>query len=492
MEDPERMEHLLRRYLNSRGISPPDNSPWCLKSSDLNGRGLFAARDIIQGEEIAVDAPLILGPRCYKKYPPMCVNCYKTGITLFPCDRGCGLPICSDACENSKDHVERECDQLKKWRPTCGSMFSKDLLLSVLPVRSLALGDDDKELVMAMKGHEGELHGREIELLKRNVGEEINRKDEEFMLKVCRVMDTNAMETGTPADESRTISLRGLYPLGAMQNHSCTPNTRHYFRSNDLMSICATVDIKKDEELTMTYLNPLWDTYIRRRYLMMSKHFDCRCRRCSDPSEFGSKVGALWCASMDCHGLILPDDPLSWTTPWTCEECHQEVSSRQMKTIISGIDSIINKYLHDPPRDILKFVEKQLKIVVPETNSSMLQMKYRIVSYFGRTQGLYFEDLTDEELQIKSKYCQDLLDVINELQLGDCQMKGFILYELYCTKNEQLSRKNYEISSPQSKDFTRETLKILDKAVEILQDDVASPDDLKSLKPPHTSARTHP
>ncbi|XP_015114150.1 SET domain-containing protein SmydA-8 [Diachasma alloeum] len=492
MDDPERMEHLIRRHLSSHGLPASEDQPWCVRSSKLNGRGLFAARDIKQGEEIVLDAPVILGPRCYDKHPPMCVNCHKTGVTLFPCDRGCGLPVCSDTCENAREHVERECETLKKWRPNCGSMFSKELLMSVLPVRSLALGDEDKELIVAMKGHKGPLHGREIDLLKGNLDGGIDPMEEEFMLKVCRVMDTNAMETGTLADDSRAISLRALYPIGAMQNHSCTPNTRHYFKANDVMSLCATVKIKEGEELTMTYISPLWDTFIRRRYLMMSKHFECRCRRCSDPSEYGSNVGAMRCANMDCYGLMLPDDPLSWTTPWTCEKCDQKVSSRQIKAIISGIDSIINTYLYESPRDILKFVRGELKVLVPEMNSSMLQMKYRIVSYFGRTEGLHFKDLTDEELQIKSKYCQDLLDMIEKLQLGDCQLKGFILYELYCTKNEEFSRRNYEISSLKSTEFTREALKILDKAVEILQDDVASPDDLKSLKPPHTSTRTHP
>ncbi|XP_063972320.1 SET domain-containing protein SmydA-8-like [Diachasmimorpha longicaudata] len=492
MDDPERMEHLIRRHLSSCGLLACGDLPWCIKSSELNGRGLFAARDIAQGEEIVVDAPVVLGPRCGENKFPMCVNCHRTGITLFPCDRGCGLPVCSDTCENAPEHVDRECEILRKWRPNCGPMFSKELLMSVIVVRSLVLGDEDKELIMAFKGHGGSRHGREIELLKRNLDGEIDPEDEEFMLNVCKIMDTNAMETATIADNLRTISLRGIYPIGAMQNHSCTPNTRHFFKTNDIMSVYAAVDIKKGEELTMTYISPFWDTFIRRRYLMMSKHFECRCRRCSDQSEYGSNVGAMWCANISCYGLMLPVDPLSWTTPWICKQCGQTVSFRQIKAIISGIDSIVNGYLYKSPREILNFVRGELKILVPEMNSSMLQMKYRVISYFGRTEELQFKDLTDEELQVKSKYCQELLDMIDKLQLGDCQLKGFILYELYCTIKEESSRRQYEISTPTSKEFKRNTRKILDKAVEILQDDVASPDDLKSLKTSNTSTGTNP
>lgn len=119
--------------------------------------------------------------------------------------------------------------------------------------------------------------------MKKNISNEIAKSDEEFMRKVCQVFDTNAFETVVSIEGERSISLRGLFPLGALQNHSCTPNTRHYFTSQGVMVTRAAVAIKAGEELTMTYTDLLWDTSLRRRYLLESKHFECNCKRCSDP-----------------------------------------------------------------------------------------------------------------------------------------------------------------------------------------------------------------
>lgn len=100
MLEPQAIENLIRYHLLDQNLLQSlENQVWTVQYSKLGGRGLFAKRDIQQGEVIFVDKPLILGPRCYNKYLPMCVNCYKSGCPLFPCDNGCGLPVCSDECE---------------------------------------------------------------------------------------------------------------------------------------------------------------------------------------------------------------------------------------------------------------------------------------------------------------------------------------------------------------------------------------------------------
>lgn len=104
------------------------------------------------------------------------------------------------------------------------------------------------------------------------------------MLKVCRIFDTHSFETATVVDNSTSISLRGLYPLGALLNHCCVPNTRHYFNKNGFMIMRAAVPIAEGDELTMSYTDLLWDTTQRRKFLAISKHFECDCFRCSDPS----------------------------------------------------------------------------------------------------------------------------------------------------------------------------------------------------------------
>lgn len=165
MREPETTENLVRRHLDDHGLlTNKEDQVWTVRYSKLGGRGLYAKRDIKQGELIFIEAPLIIGPRCYNKYLPMCINCYKSGCPLFPCDRGCGLPVCSNQCENSKNHVESECERLRNWQPTCGTMWSMELLQTVVPIRSLSLSSYQRDLVYALERHEGSLHGREVVL----------------------------------------------------------------------------------------------------------------------------------------------------------------------------------------------------------------------------------------------------------------------------------------------------------------------------------------
>lgn len=121
-------------------------------------------------------------------------------------------------------------------------------------------------------------------MLEKNVAKKLECSDKEFMVRLCRILDTNAFETAVVIDKSTSTSLRGLYPLGAFLNHSCVPNARHYFNKRGFMITRAAVPIVKGEEITMTYTDFLWHTSLRWKYLKMTKDFECSCRRCSDPT----------------------------------------------------------------------------------------------------------------------------------------------------------------------------------------------------------------
>lgn len=162
MMEPREVEELLELHLRENNLLQDESRLWTIKHSPLGGRGMFATRDIRAGELIFTDAPLLIGPRCYSKYPPMCVVCYKSDCPLFPCDNGCGLPICSTECENSTRHAETECRFLKAWTPICGSTWSKDLLLAVVLIRGLTLSRKQRELLYAFECHSNLIQDREV------------------------------------------------------------------------------------------------------------------------------------------------------------------------------------------------------------------------------------------------------------------------------------------------------------------------------------------
>ncbi|XP_033228755.1 SET domain-containing protein SmydA-8-like isoform X2 [Belonocnema kinseyi] len=408
----------------------------------------------------------------------MCVNCCKVDCSLFPCERGCGLPVCSNECENSPKHIRLECDYLRSLKPTCDSTGSIDLLQAVVPIRSLTFSEDEKKLLHAFECHPEVQMGREVELLKKNVKINPSEEEEALMLRVSRVMDTTCFETAITTNKS-SASLRALYPLGALQNHSCIPNTRHHFDSNQRAIVSAALPIKKGEEITMTYTDLLWDTTLRRHFLKVTKYFSCKCERCADKVERGSMLGALKCAEADCPGDLLPEDSLDFNSAWICGKCQLRISGRQIKSIKSGIGAIMEEMQYKSPRQIQKFIETELRVLVPATNCTMLDMKFRVISLFGRIEGLSWKDLTDRELNIKGNYCNELLNTLDLLGCGACKKKGLILYELYRTNEEKLSRL---ASRPMDDcEFSEADLidneSILREASEILQEDIAAPED---------------
>lgn len=96
-------------------------------------------------------------------------------------------------------------------------------------------------------------------------------------------------------------------------------------------------------------------------------------------------------------------------------------------------------------------MQKELSILVPWCNYLIMDVKFRIISYYGRNDGLEWKgvgsiqmyfirisliytlynifpnimlDLSDNELDIKANYCNDLLSMLDVLNCGDCKKRG--------------------------------------------------------------------
>nr|XP_033325104.1 SET domain-containing protein SmydA-8-like isoform X2 [Megalopta genalis] len=353
--DPDQVKESLIAHLKENRIIGDDPLPWTVGYSKLGGRGLFATRNIEPNELIFVDAPLIVGPRCAASRLPMCVCCYKNECPLFPCDRGCGLPVCSVQCENSPNHVDYECKYLRSLVPTSGTDWSFDLLLTVIPIRGLFMTEQQRKCL-----------------------------------------------AGFQWDESH---------LAAFE-------------------------------------------------------------------EFGSRLGALLCESEKCSGNLLPQDPLNSTSSWICDKCSIVMSNREVTSIRSSLSAIMENVMYKTPREIYDFMQRELKLVIPLTNYLIMDIKFRIISYYGRAEGVQWGDLTDAELDTKARYCKDLLATLDILNGGDSKKKGLLLYELYCTNMEKTKRlrqqQNIRNERAQFSIQNDENERLLEDAMTILQNDVVA------------------
>ena len=130
------------------------------------------------------------------------------------------------------------------------------------------------------------------------------------------ILDVNAYELHcTPG----MAGYRALFPLGSLLSHACVANVAvSYEREPPFRATyVACTDIKAGEQVTKQkinfnlifnvlthfgkvcskYVSPLMCTLRRRPLLREDWYFDCCCRRCSDPTELGSYLGAVLCQS---------------------------------------------------------------------------------------------------------------------------------------------------------------------------------------------------
>ncbi|KAJ0400309.1 hypothetical protein ATCC90586_004266 [Pythium insidiosum] len=78
----------------------------------------------------------------------------------------------------------------------------------------------------------------------------------------------------------------GCYPLGAMVNHSCSPNCVVTFEpETSEMQFRALRPVEPDEELTHAYVDMALPRDTRQRRLSAQYRFDCRCPRCGPRHE---------------------------------------------------------------------------------------------------------------------------------------------------------------------------------------------------------------
>ncbi|KAL1494288.1 hypothetical protein ABEB36_009911 [Hypothenemus hampei] len=354
------------------------------------------------------------------------------------CEKGCGLNLCSDSCENSLNHI-KECKILRDLHLQKYDDFCSVLYENFTPIRSLLLNDADKEVISCLIAHDREEHGHEIDTLKKKLGFQFKEDDENFLKNVCRALDANAFEVALGCETSPS-SVKGLYPLGSLANHSCVPNTMHVFNEKREMIVKAAVFIPKNSEIFHSYTRIIWGTITRLFHLHNTKHFICKCPRCKDPKEFGTYMSAILCKL--CKGVIIPVNQYKAFGKWQCQDCKNVIAGKEIGELMSLLGSILRDIRNDDFPFMYRFLQGKLKSVVPEYNQVTVELKYKIVWILGYKSGYSWNELSLEQLRIKEDICQELLLLLEKLRCGQSKMRGLLLYELFCCKREITTRTN--------------------------------------------------
>ena len=234
-----------------------------VQTSAVHGTGVFACRDIAQGELVLDERPLV------------CCE------TLRAARSRAADPDSDQSNSSGAQKRKRSGAASGLWQQWADQLLafarldwiSRGILLSLwsLPTGSADAGD------LNLRGFTAWLAEQRPALLRVLPAA--------ICARVVMIFWCNAFEWGQHH--------HAILPLADRINHSCTPNVVHDSGSQRVTSshhrsvrFYAAQDIGADTELFIDYLGlQLWGGRVRRERLATTKFFTCRCRLCSDSNS---------------------------------------------------------------------------------------------------------------------------------------------------------------------------------------------------------------
>lgn len=107
-------------------------------------------------------------------------------------------------------------------------------------------------------------------------------------------------------------------PSLALLNHSCNPNAAVLFDQN-VACVRSIRDIKKGEQVTISYVDNTYKRSTRRSQLRAQYYFDCHCEGCEPKDNVFTGRDSWLCEDENCKALI--PEPLL-TGDFKCLKCH--------------------------------------------------------------------------------------------------------------------------------------------------------------------------
>ena len=201
--------------------------------------------------------------------------------------------------------------------------------------------------------------------------------EEQLVWRCLGLLQTN----GVTSHSSSGVAMgHGLYPIFSITNNHCIANTRHATR-DDAFCLLAVVDIKKGQEITTSYKSSSLGSIVRRPPFKQLWNFDCKCSRCSSPTELGTHASAIKCPLNSCSGHCLPEDCLSYASDWKCDKCSKIITADEAIDITENVQKLY-KVGGNSIEDFEKTLEKILEKVHPRHYIAM-QVKRMLMLMYG-------------------------------------------------------------------------------------------------------------
>ena len=452
------------------------------------GRCAAAARDLEPLEAVMADTAAISGPEELTRVP-VCLVCYQplnAEETSFPCGK-CGIPLCSPECAGIRSsprltHPDFECGLLAASGLEIPYEKALPLMKCVLPLRMLLLkrvnplSHSRIDLLMdhndvrrvkdtltwdSYQKHVVDFLRIELKLADEFSAEEINR--------CIGIIRTNGIETKSV----RGFKCRSVFPEVSVLSHSCgNSNARCVQKEDsDSIEIRAQRRIEKGEEITISYTSLLSSTRRRRKMLSSNWCFDCECRRCADPTEFGSNLGTLRCQKCGI-GSVRMKNPLDFESGYECDGCDAEISSEAVMRIEDEYEAALNSDESRGEELIEKYeaFRKKASGIFHDNHFIVMRIKSQLLTHYGNVPGFFYHELPNELLERKIGLCEEFLAVFTLVDPGASDWRGSTLFELATARTTRAQRAldNNTFSVDKFKAELNEVIKIYEEVVTVL------------------------
>ncbi|KAJ2083736.1 hypothetical protein H4R24_000599 [Coemansia sp. RSA 988] len=303
--------------------------PVVLKSSHAKGRHATAARDLPAGTLVSVEKPAAAIVRnqsfvnlCHHCFSPVTMKTHmrpkldqsgnevkgqkeKVALPAFSCGKCKMAAYCSEKCQT--DHAKEhnvQCDALAQCnRIATAHKVPLENLRAVLALigRRAVTSDLEADPKFAASTAEAQPtnYGCVLDLnpnrhyIGRDAIKDLQAALKEMLALVSadsRIPLSEAVEVACifkSNDHPLVVNnqhISGLYPFSALYfHHSCMPNCVYVCEKQGALYVRTLADVPAESELTITYVELYQPREQRRRDLLLTRHFWCKCRRCSTP-----------------------------------------------------------------------------------------------------------------------------------------------------------------------------------------------------------------
>lgn len=201
-------------------------------------------------------------------------------------------------------------------------------------------------------------------------------------------------------------------------------------------------------------------TEARQEHLTKGKYFECKCRRCDDPTEFGTHLSSVRCQSCTMGYMIRMD----CRTTWKCLNCSIELRNEQIQLILRDIRVQVQQ-IGPNIEHIEMFIAKYTQILHPN-HYLLIEMKQKLAAVIRHMGATTYDSVGksfvmdgndggrnssnqrshspfENLLKRKIDLCKEFIPLLQILQPGISRLKAIALYEQF-TPLVQLAKLHHQ------------------------------------------------